>query len=125
MESRLADIPVGMTLELFSRLSALLSGYFLRSRGAVLPALADRGLPMSAMPWAGAALAYGRWSIQMLCSCGTAGSSRKASGTRIVIKASGPSRVIWSACFVHRSTGMSPSLIKPQPTKSCLSSYWR
>jgi hypothetical protein len=66
VENRLADVPVGMNLELFPLLSARLSGDFLLNCGAVLPALADRGLPMSTVPWVGAALAYGRWSIQML-----------------------------------------------------------
>ena len=66
VESRVANVPVGMNLGLFHLLSALLSGHFLLSRGAVWPALAAGGVPVSALPWAGAALAYGRWSIQTL-----------------------------------------------------------
>jgi hypothetical protein len=53
-----ADVPVGMNLELFHLLSALLSEHFLRSCGAVLPALADGGLSVSTVQQAGAALAY-------------------------------------------------------------------
>lgn len=62
----LADVPVGTNLGLFWLLWALLSGRFLRSRGAVFPALADGGLPADAVRRSGAALAYGRWTIQPL-----------------------------------------------------------
>ncbi len=41
----LIDVPVGTNLGLFWLLWALISGRFLLSRGAVFPALADRGLP--------------------------------------------------------------------------------
>ena len=53
----LADVPVGTNLGLFWLLWALLSGRFLRSRGAVFPALADGGLPAAAGRRSGAALA--------------------------------------------------------------------
>src|SRR3989454_7696235 len=62
----LADVPVGTNLGLFWLLWALISGRFLRSRGAVFPALADGELPAEAVRRAGAALAYGRWAIQPL-----------------------------------------------------------
>ena len=62
----LADVPVGTNLGLFWLLWALISGRFLRSRGAVFPALADGGLPADAVRRSGAALAYGRWAIQPL-----------------------------------------------------------
>jgi hypothetical protein len=61
-----ADVPSGTHLGLFWLLWALLSGRFLRSRGAVFPALADGGLPADAVRRSGAALAYGRWAIQTL-----------------------------------------------------------
>ena len=60
----LADMPVGTNLGLFWLLWALVSGRFLLSRGAVFPALADRGLPADAVRRSAAALAYGRWAIQ-------------------------------------------------------------
>src|SRR5215510_15952492 len=63
-----ADVPVGTTLGRFWRLWALISGRFLRSRGAVFPALADGGLPADAVRRSGAALAYGRWAIEPLVS---------------------------------------------------------
>jgi hypothetical protein len=59
-------VPVGTNLALFWLLWALVSGRFLLSRGAVFPALADRGLPADAIRRSGAALAYGRWAIQPL-----------------------------------------------------------
>lgn len=62
----LADVPVGTNLGLFWLLWALVSGRFLLSRGAVFPALADGGLPADAVRRSGAALAYGRWTIQPL-----------------------------------------------------------
>src|SRR5262252_6907681 len=61
-----AKVPVGTNLGLFWLLWALVSGRFLLSRGAVFPALADRGLPADAVRRSGAALAYGRWAIQTL-----------------------------------------------------------
>src|SRR5262245_21140231 len=62
----LTEVPVGTTLGLCWRLWALISGRFLRSRGAVVPALADGGLPADAGRRSGAALAYGRGAIQPL-----------------------------------------------------------
>jgi hypothetical protein len=62
----LATVPVGTNLGLFWLLWALVSGRFLLRRGAVFPALADRGLPADAVRRSGAALAYGRWAIQTL-----------------------------------------------------------
>ena len=61
-----AGVPVGTNLGLFWLLWALISGRFLRSRGAVFPALADGGLAADAVRRSGAALAYGRWAIQPL-----------------------------------------------------------
>src|SRR5919199_1092856 len=62
----LADVPVGTNLGLFWLLWALISGRFLLSRGAVFPALAAGGLPANAVRRSGAALAYGRWTIEPL-----------------------------------------------------------
>jgi hypothetical protein len=64
--ARGAGGPVGTNLGLFWRLWALLSGRFLRSRGAGFPARADGGLPADAVRRSGAALASGRWAIQPL-----------------------------------------------------------
>src|SRR5881409_3544526 len=61
-----AEVPVGTNLGLFWLLWALISGRFLLSRGAVFPALADGGLSADAVRRSGAALAYGRWTIQTL-----------------------------------------------------------
>jgi hypothetical protein len=62
----LANVPVGTNLGLFWLLWALVSGRFFLSRGAVFPALADRGLLADAVRRSGAALAYGRGAIQPL-----------------------------------------------------------
>src|SRR5712692_7568402 len=64
LSALLAEVPVGTNLGLFWLLWALISGRFLRSRGAVFPALADGGLPADAVRRSGAALASGRWAIQ-------------------------------------------------------------
>jgi hypothetical protein len=61
-----ADVPLGTTLGLFHLLWTLLSGRFLQSRGAVIPALADFGLGAAAVRRAWAALASGRWSLAQL-----------------------------------------------------------
>ena len=61
-----AEVPVGTNLALFWLLWALISGRFLRSRGAVFPALADLGLPADAVRRSGAALTYGCWTVQSL-----------------------------------------------------------
>lgn len=61
-----ADVPIGTNLGLFWLLWALVSGRFLLSRGAVFPALADRGLAADAVRRSGAALAYGHWAIPTL-----------------------------------------------------------
>jgi hypothetical protein len=73
LDSILANVPVGTNLGLFWLLWALVSGRFLLSRGAVFPALADRGLPAAAVRRSGAALAYGRWAIQRMFTPLTAG----------------------------------------------------
>jgi hypothetical protein len=62
----LAKVPIGTNLGLFWLLWALISGRFLLSRGAVFPALAAGGLPTDAVRRSGAALAYGRWTVQAL-----------------------------------------------------------
>jgi hypothetical protein len=66
----LAEVPVGTHLALFWLLWALLSGRFLLSRGAVFPALADRGLPADAVRRSRAALTDGRWTVQALLEAG-------------------------------------------------------
>jgi hypothetical protein len=66
LQTMLVEVPVGTNLGLFWLLWALISGRFLLSRGAVFPALAAMGLPADAVRRSGAALAYGRWTIQPL-----------------------------------------------------------
>src|SRR5438034_11660185 len=61
-----ASVPIGTNLGLFHLLWMLLSGRLLQSRGAVIPGLADLGLPEDAVRRAWAALAYGRWSLANL-----------------------------------------------------------
>src|SRR5215510_7247318 len=61
-----AAVPVGTNLGLFHLLCTLRSGRLLQSRGAVIPALAAFGLGAAAVRRAGAALAYGRWSMVQL-----------------------------------------------------------
>ncbi|HLB75781.1 MAG TPA: hypothetical protein VJO72_01985 [Candidatus Dormibacteraeota bacterium] len=61
LSSVLQEVPVGTNLALFHLLWTLLSGRLLTSRGAVIPALADFGLPAPAVRRAWAALAYGDW----------------------------------------------------------------
>ena len=62
----LQDVPLGTNLALFTFLWMLVSGRLLPSRGAVIPGLADLGLPADAVRRAWAALAYGRWTVQNL-----------------------------------------------------------
>ncbi len=62
----LQDVPLGTNLALFHLLWMLVSGRLLASRGAVIPGLADLGLPDDAVRRAWAALAYGRWGIAHL-----------------------------------------------------------
>lgn len=62
----LQDVPLGTNLALFTLLWMLMSGRLLQSRGAVIPALAELGLPEDAVRRAWAALAYGRWTLQPL-----------------------------------------------------------
>jgi hypothetical protein len=57
----LQDVPIGTNLGLFHLFWTLLSGRLLGSRGAVIPALAESGLPADAVRRAWAALAYGQW----------------------------------------------------------------
>jgi hypothetical protein len=66
LSSVLRDVPVGTNLALFHLLWTCLSGRLLASRGAVIPALADTGLPAPAVRRAWAALAYGAWEIGAL-----------------------------------------------------------
>jgi len=66
LSSVLREVPVGTNLALFHLLWTLLSGRLLASRGAVIPALADTGLPDDAVRRAWAALAYGDWQIDPL-----------------------------------------------------------
>jgi hypothetical protein len=57
----LSSVPVGTKRGLFTVLWALLSGRFLASRGAVIPAIAALGLAPAEVRRAEAALAYGRF----------------------------------------------------------------
>ena len=66
LSSVLRDVPVGTNLDLFYLLWTLLTGRLLASRGAVIPALADFGLPAPAVRRAWAALAYGQWESNAL-----------------------------------------------------------
>jgi hypothetical protein len=61
-----AGVPLGTNLGLFPLLWMLLSGRLLQSRGAVIPGLADFGLPETAVRRAWAALTYGRWRTSQL-----------------------------------------------------------
>ena len=61
-----ARVPIGTNLGLFHLLWMLLSGRLLQSRGAVIPGLADFGLPEAAVRRAWAALAYGCWRTPRL-----------------------------------------------------------
>lgn len=62
----LAKTPVGTNLALFHLLWMLLSGRLLRSRGAVIPGLADSTLTTRQVRRAWASLPYGRWQTQHL-----------------------------------------------------------
>lgn len=66
LSSVLRPVPVGTNLGLFHLLWTLLSGRLLASRGAIIPALADTGLPAPAVRRAWAALATGHWEVNAL-----------------------------------------------------------
>ncbi len=66
LSSVLRDVPVGTNLALFHLFWTLLSGRLLASRGAIIPALADTGLPTPAVRRAWAALATGHWESDAL-----------------------------------------------------------
>ena len=66
LQQVLRPVPVGTNLGLFHLLLALVSGRFLNARGAVMPALAEMGLPDEAVRRAQAALTYGRWKTAEL-----------------------------------------------------------
>src|SRR5271165_4213734 len=63
IEQILANVPLGTNLGLFHLIFTLLSGRFLNSRGALIPALAETGLENDAVRRAQAALCYGQWKI--------------------------------------------------------------
>jgi hypothetical protein len=62
----LGSVPIGTNLSLYYLFFALMSGRFLLSRGAVLPALSDMGLAPDAVRRVAAALEYGRFDIEDL-----------------------------------------------------------
>lgn len=62
----LISVPVGTNLGIFHLLWTLLSGRLLASRGAVIPALWELGLPVEAVRRAAAALCYGHWQCAPL-----------------------------------------------------------
>lgn len=64
----LAPVGVGTNLALYQLCFALLSGRFLSSRGALVPALAATGLSDAAVRRSVAALAYGKWNVAVLVS---------------------------------------------------------
>jgi hypothetical protein len=66
LEQTLISVPKGSNLGLFHLLWALLAGKLLASRGAVSAALWDLGLPKQAVRRSLAALAYGRFTINLL-----------------------------------------------------------
>src|SRR5579863_5554488 len=59
----LARVGVGTNLGLLQIFFALVSGRFLANRGALVPALADCGLPDEAVRRSVQALSYGCWNI--------------------------------------------------------------
>ena len=61
-----AGVYIGTNLGLFYLLWMLLSGRLLPSRGAVIPGLADCGLPDDVVRRSWAALAYGQWQTHQL-----------------------------------------------------------
>lgn len=61
-------VPLGTNLALLHLLWTLVSGGLLPSRGALFPALVQRGLSPDAVRRAWAALAYGTWSMDCLLS---------------------------------------------------------
>ena len=64
----LAPVGVGTNLARYQLCFALLSGRFLSSRGALVPALAATGLSDDAVRRSVAALAYGKWNLADLVS---------------------------------------------------------
>lgn len=58
--------PIGTNLGLLYMLWAMLSGSFVRSRGAVFPALQESGLDEQQMRRSWAAMRYGKWAIETL-----------------------------------------------------------
>jgi hypothetical protein len=64
--SLLQSVPIGTNLALFHVLWTLLSGRLLASRGALIPALAETGLPQDAVRRAWSAFAYGHWQLSPL-----------------------------------------------------------
>src|SRR5258706_8774454 len=64
----LSSVPLGTKRGLFALLWALMSGRFLASRGAVIPALAAMGLADDEVRRSEAALAYGRYRTMDLVS---------------------------------------------------------
>jgi len=69
LNQTLVDVPVGTNLGLFHLFFALLSGRFLRSRGALFPALWDLGLTAPAVRRSVAAVCYGHFHIAALLLC--------------------------------------------------------
>ena len=66
LSSLLQRLPVGTNLAVFYLIWTFLSGRLLASRGAVVGALDDAGLPKEAVRRSMAALAYGHWEIAPL-----------------------------------------------------------
>ena len=62
----LESVPVGTNLGLYSLTWSMLSGNFIRSYGAVTPALMSFGLAREQIQKSVAALAYGKWKIEDL-----------------------------------------------------------
>ncbi len=89
----LQSVPVGTNLGLFHLLWMLLSGRLLASRGAIIRALWDTGLPAEAVRRAASALCYGHWRCKELLGawqqaveaegCWQAHSHHPQAGTRL------------------------------------------
>jgi hypothetical protein len=70
LSTLLGHVPVGTNLALFHVLWTLVTGRLLAARGAIIPALADTGLPPDAVRRAWAALAYGQWQLAPMLAAG-------------------------------------------------------
>ncbi|MFQ5858068.1 MAG: hypothetical protein ACE5LU_20885, partial [Anaerolineae bacterium] len=66
LQAVVQHVPVGTNLALLHFLWTLLNGSFLRSRGAIFPALRDSGFSKEETRRSWAAMRYGAWNIDTL-----------------------------------------------------------